>query len=91
MAYNELKKEKLSDSNFKDTYNRLQPLGDIASLVTKHRTENGMTQKQLAEITGIPQADISRLENIDGNPTLETLTKLAKAFGTRVKIDFVSD
>lgn len=38
-----------------------------------------MTQKELAERTGIDQADISKLENGNGNPTLglQTLSPCA--------------
>ncbi len=53
------------------------------------RDKVGMTQKELAEKTGIYQADISKLERGIGNPSLSTLKRLADGMGMRVKIDFV--
>jgi ribosome-binding protein aMBF1 (putative translation factor) len=43
------------------------------------RVALGLTQRQLAEKTGVPQADISRIERGAGNPTQATLEKLAGA------------
>ena len=61
----------------------------IQSLVDA-RKANGLTQKQLAEKTGITQSDISKLENVGANPSLRTLRRLAAALGMRVKIEFVA-
>jgi XRE family transcriptional regulator, regulator of sulfur utilization len=43
------------------------------------RVALGMTQRQLAELAGVPQADISRIERGAGNPTEATLQRLARA------------
>lgn len=48
-----------------------------------------LTQKQLAEATGIAQADISRLENGTANPSLRTLKRLAAGMGMTLKLEFV--
>ena len=53
------------------------------------RNEKAITQKQLADITGIPQADISRLENGNANPSLRTLQRLADGMGMKLKLEFV--
>ena len=53
------------------------------------RAEKSLTQKQLADITGIPQADISRLENGNANPSLRTLRRLADGLGMKLKLEFV--
>lgn len=53
------------------------------------RLEAGMTQKQLAEMTGISQGDISKIERGLGNPSLNTLKRLAKGMGKRLKIEFI--
>lgn len=41
------------------------------------RKASGLTQKDLAEKTGIAQGEISRLENGNANPSLNTLKRLA--------------
>jgi len=53
------------------------------------RENAGITQKELAEKTGIYQADISKLERGLGNPSLSTLKRLADGLGMRVRIDFI--
>ena len=41
------------------------------------RTSQNLTQKELAERTGINQADISKLENGTRNPSVNLLKRLA--------------
>ena len=53
------------------------------------RRENGLTQKELAEKTGINQADISKIETGNANPALSTLQRLAEGMGMVVKLEFV--
>ena len=53
------------------------------------RKSTGITQKQLAEITGVAQGDISKLENGSANPSLRTLQRLAAGMGMKLKIKFV--
>lgn len=48
-----------------------------------------VTQKELAEKTGIYQADISKIERGLGNPSLSTLSRLAEGLGMELRIDFV--
>ena len=52
------------------------------------RKSAGLTQKQLSEKTGITQADISKLESGNANPSLRTLQRLASGMGMKVKIEF---
>ena len=57
--------------------------------ILEGRDERDLTQKQLAEVTGIAQADISRFENGTGNPSLRTLKRLAEGLGMSLKVEFV--
>ena len=43
-----------------------------------------MSQRDLAAKTGIMQAEISKIEQGKGNPTLTTLQKIAKSLGRTV-------
>ena len=40
------------------------------------RLEKGMTQTELAEKSGVPQSEISRLESEESNITLDTFAKI---------------
>ena len=48
-----------------------------------------LNQEQLSKATGIAQADISRLENGTGNPSLRTLKRLAAGMGMKLNLEFV--
>ena len=47
-----------------------------------------MTQKELAEKTGIRQSNLSRIENGMCSPTVETLARIAAGLGKQLKIEF---
>ena len=53
------------------------------------RLQAGITQQQLADLTGINQADISRFERGISNPSLATIQRLADGLGMGLSIDFI--
>ena len=64
-------------------------LHEIIQTLTEARHISGMTQKELSELTGIAQGDISKLENGSANPSLKTLQRLAEGMGMTIKLEFV--
>ena len=88
-SFNEYLKEQMKDPEFKQEYDALEPEFAIIQALIDARKASGLTQKQLAEITGIAQADISKLENGNANPSLRTLQRLASGMGTSLRIEFV--
>ena len=70
-------------------YLSLIHIWQIMRAIIEGRDERDLTQKQLAEVTGIAQADISRFENGTGNPSLRTLKRLAEGLGMSLKVEFV--
>lgn len=57
-----------------------------AQAVASARATAGISQKQLAELTGIDQSDISKIERGVANPSVATLERIAKALGGRLSI-----
>jgi ribosome-binding protein aMBF1 (putative translation factor) len=53
----------------------------IGARVLQQRLAAGLTQRQLASASGVAQADISRIERGQANPTTETLQALAGPLG----------
>lgn len=49
----------------------------------------GMTQRELAEKTGIDQAAISRIESGRANPTLNTLEALVEGVGSSLLVKII--
>ena len=79
----------LQDSEFKKEYDALEPEFQIIRAMLDGRAANNLTQKELSEVTGITQSDISKLENGNANPSLNTLKRIAAAMNMMVKISFV--
>lgn len=86
--FRETLNEQLKDPDFKKEWDALEPEYQIIKAMLDTRNEKSITQKQLADITGIPQADISRLENGNANPSLRTLKRLAEGMGMKLKVEF---
>ena len=87
--FRETLNEQLRDPEFKAEWDALEPERQIMRAIIEGRDKRDLTQKQLAEVTGITQADISRLENGTGNPSLRTLKRLAEGLGMSLKVEFV--
>lgn len=82
-------KEQLKDSNFAEEYEAQKPEYEAIRAVIAARLEQHMTQKELAQKTGIRQSNISRIESGSTSPTVETLARIAAGLGKELKIDFV--
>ena len=85
----ELKKKQMENPEFVKEYEAIQPEMDVIRAIVDARTSQNITQKELAERTGINQADISKLENGTRNPSINLLKRLAEGMGMVLKIEFV--
>ena len=61
----------------------------LAQSLAEIREEKGLSQRQLSKKSGIMQAEISKIEQAKGNPTISTLEKLAKTLGCSISSFFV--
>ncbi len=82
-------KEQLQDDDFRKEWENIQPEMDVIRAMVDARISQNLTQKELAERTGINQADISKLENGTRNPSLKLLKRLADGMGMTLKLEFV--
>jgi len=80
-----------------DVRNNIQALSDLekeeirltAELVARiieRRAEIGWTQRQLAEESGIKQSAIARFESLAVVPRIDTLYRLLKPLGLKIKL-----
>ena len=89
MDYTEYKAKKLADNpNLKKEYDALAPQYEAIHAAIAGRKAAGLTQKELAERMGTAQANISRFENGNANPSLEFLQKMAASMGKTLHISF---
>ena len=56
----------------------------LGQTVAEAREEMSLSQRELSKRSGVMQAEISKIEQGKGNPTLLTLQKLAKSLGRTV-------
>ncbi len=85
----QVKAEQMEKPGFAKEYEAILPEMDVIKAIVVARTSQNLTQKELAERTGINQADISKLENGTRNPSVNLLKRLAEGMGMTLKIEFV--
>ena len=73
------------DPEFREAYERVK----IAYAFAQQRVDLGLTQEKLAELAGVQQSLIARLESGKHNPTLNTLRRVARALGCSLKIQLI--
>lgn len=88
MNLREYKAKALQDPEFAKEYEAIQPEMAIIRAIIEARTSSNLTQKELAERTGIAQTEISRLENGTRNPSIKLLQRLAEGMDMVLTISF---
>lgn len=86
MRHKEVKKKLLKNPEVKAEYEDLDVFYKVKRQLINLRKEKGLSQKELAEIIGTKQSAISRMENEKYNPSVELLSKIAKAFDKELEI-----
>ena len=80
--------EQMEDSAFAIEWERQRPEREYIKAIIAARIEQKLTQKELAERTGIRQSNISRIENGNCSPTIATLQQIADGMGKKLYIEF---
>ena len=88
MTLKEYKAKKMENPEFAQAYHELQPEMNVIRALIDARISQNMTQKELAERTGIAQTEISRLENGTRNPSIKLLQRLADGMGMVLNVSF---
>ena len=58
----------------------------VIKQLKERREALGVTQEMLADISGVSLRALKQFESGKGNPTLDTLSKLAEALGLEVSL-----
>lgn len=83
------KKEQMKNPEFAQAYEEIQPEMNIIRAMVDARLSRNMTQKELAEVTGIAQGEISKLENGTRNPSIKLLQRLAEGLDMTLSVSFL--
>ena len=85
----EYKREQMKNPEFVEAYEEIQPEMSVIRAMIDARLSRGMTQKELAEATGIAQGEISKLENGTRNPSIKLLQRLAEGLDMTLRVSFL--
>lgn len=85
----EYKREQMKNPEFVEAYEEIQPEMSVIRAMVDARLSRGMTQKELAEATGIAQGEISKLENGTRNPSIKLLQRLAEGLDMTLSVSFL--
>jgi ribosome-binding protein aMBF1 (putative translation factor) len=82
--FREYLNEQLKDAEFAKEWEDQRFEREYIKAIISARLEQNLTQKELAERTGIRQSNISRIENGNSSPSVATLQLLAKGMGKKL-------
>ena len=88
LSLDSILQDELKDPEFAKAWAETELEDQIKRAVISARIEKGLTQAQLADLSGLRQSNISRIENGTATPTLKTLNSIACGTGKKLKISF---
>lgn len=85
-------------NNYKDYVKKIDSTSDrdlteieeqakIISAVIEQRNALGLSQRNLADMCGIPQSSVARIESFQTTPNLATLLKILRALGLKMVVE----
>ena len=81
-SWQEVRKEIFTEEEIKDSDLRVSIIRELI----KARREQGISQYQLGELSGVKQPAIARLERGNINPTIDTVQKLLAPLGKKLAV-----
>lgn len=74
-----------------DCKNRLQMeevemMTDVVNAIIQQRKDRGLSQRELAALSGVKQPQIARIETLKSTPQLDTLLKLLTPLGYKLSV-----
>jgi len=82
-----IEQEKQKSKSFNKKWNELSTIYRLIDEMINIRKIAKISQKDLAEVTGVSQQVISRIESKDNIPTFKTFSNLLNALGYTLKIE----
>ena len=61
-------------------------LAAFVTMIIQRRNELGMTQRELASLSGLPQSSIARMETMKTVPSIDTELKIVKPLGLQLSL-----
>ncbi len=74
------------DENNNLLMEEIDELTAIVSAIIEKRNNLGISQRELAQLCGLPQSSIARIESGKTTPKLDTLLKIIHPLGLKIKL-----
>lgn len=85
-SFNSMLDEQMDDPEFATVFEAEIERLNAAVAVSRAWEEARLTQEQLAERSGVSRVTINRIERGKLNPSMKTLSRLARAMGKQVRV-----
>lgn len=85
-SFSSMLDEQMDDPEFATVFEAEIERLNAAVAVSRAREEARLTQEQLAERSGVSRVTINRIERGKLNPSMKTLSRLARAMGKQVRV-----
>ena len=85
-SFNSMLDEQMDDPEFATVFEAEIERLNAAVAISRAREEARLTQEQLAERSGVSRVTINRIERGKLNPSMKTLSRLARAMGKQVRV-----
>lgn len=84
-TWNDYKEQvKAKDPQAKKDVEEIEALAAIISAMIEKRNALGISQRELAEMCGMPQSSVARIESFQTTPNLDTVVKIMQPLGLRL-------
>ena len=77
------------DEQSKKDMEATEELASIVSAIIEKRNSMGLSQRELADLCGIPQSSVARIETYKTTPNLNTLIKMMHPLGLKLVVSVI--
>ena len=86
-TWEDLKKRlKEKGGTAKEDIERIEMMTTLIGAIIEKRIECGYSQRELAEMCGLPHSSIARIESGRVSPNIDTLIKIIKPLGLKISL-----
>jgi len=65
----------------------IEEMADIITAIIRQRNALGLSQRDVADMCGMPQSSVARIEACRTIPKMDTLLKIARSLGLKFTLD----
>lgn len=89
LTLDEYLKQQLKDPEFKREWEKSEAAYQVTREIIRARIKNNISQRELAKKANTTQAVISRIENMNVNPSIGLVQRIAHSLGKKLEIKFI--